>query len=359
MENTQKQKVILSKLLPVLFGFYVMGFVDIIGAATKYVKDDFNLSNSTANTLPMMVLMWFFIMSIPKKLFFRINIGRRKASCIGIGLTGLGMLIPFISYSFVTVMAGFILLGIGNTIVQVSLNPLMLFVSPVEKYSGFLSLSQFIKAIASLLGPLFTTAFFIHTHNWKYVFLVYAVLSAISLFWLYFTNIGEHPQIEVRPTFKSSFKLLFSEKIIALMVLGIFLSVGMDVGMNICIPGYMGNRFGISRELAVNIISIFFTAKMGGTLLGSILLVKLSNKKFFIGTMILSIISIACIYFGISKDFVSIMIFFLGLANANVFVLIFSLTVKFMPERSNELCGLMIMAVSGGSRNTGYYGIYS
>lgn len=346
--NNQNQKVVLSKLMPVLFGFYVMGFVDIIGAATKYVKDDFNLSNSIANTLPFMVFVWFFIMSIPTGIM-QDKIGRRKASCIGIGLTGIGMLIPLLSYSFASVLAGFILLGIGNTIVQVSLNPLMLFVSPIKKYSGFLSLSQFIKAIASLLGPLITTAFFLHTHNWKYVFFVYAVLSAISLLWLYFTNIEEHSQKEVRPTFKTSFKLLFSEKIVKYMVLGIFLAVGIDVGMNICIPDYMSKKFSLTREDATNLISIYFAAKMTGTFIGSIILTKISNKKFFIGTMIVTLLAFIGIYMGTSNMMVNIMIFILGLGMSNVFPLIFSLTVQRMPERSNELSGLMIMAVSGGA----------
>jgi fucose permease len=346
--DTEKQKVILGKLLPVLFGFYVMGFVDIIGAATKYVKDDFNLSNSIANTLPLMLFVWFFIMSIPSGII-QDKIGRRKSSCIGIGLTGIGMIIPLISYSFYSVIAGFILLGIGNAIVQVSLNPLMLFVSPAEKYTGFLSLSQFIKAIASLLGPLITTAFFVYTQNWKYIFLVYAILSTLSLLWLYFTHIEEHPQKEVRPTFKTSFKLLFSDKMVLLMVLGIFLSVGIDVGMNVSIPEYMGKKFSMSRESATNIISIYFAAKMIGTFLGSILLTKLSNRKFFIWTMVLTLLAFGGIYSDITKDFVSSMIFIAGLGASNVFALIFSLTVQRMPERSNELSGLMIMAVSGGA----------
>lgn len=342
------QKVVLSKLMPVLFGFYVMGFVDIIGAATKYVKDDFSLSNSVANTLPFMVFVWFFIMSIPTGVL-QDRIGRRKASCIGLGLTGLGMLIPLMSYSFGTVLSGFILLGIGNTIVQVSLNPLMLFVSPSDKYSGFLSLSQFIKAIASLLGPLITTAFFIHTHNWKNIFMVYAVLSAISMLWLFFTSIQEESEKAVVASFTSSFKLLFSEKIVGMMVLGIFLSVGIDVGMNICIPDFMGNKFHLSRESATNIISIYFTAKMAGTFLGSFLLIRISNKKFFIGTMIVTLLAFGGMYMGISNMFVSVMIFIAGLGASNVFPLIFSLTVQRMPARSNELSGLMIMAVSGGA----------
>lgn len=346
--KTLNTKVELSKLLPVLFGFYVMGFVDIIGAATKYAKDDFALSNTIANLLPFMVFVWFFILSIPTGVL-QDKIGRRKASCIGIALTGVGMLVPLVFYSFETVIAGFILLGIGNTIVQVSLNPLMLFVSPPDKYSGFLSLSQFVKSIASLFGPIITTAFFIKTANWKYVFLVYAILSVISLVWLYLTPIYEVAQEKTRATFKSSFNLLVSNYFVLLMVLGIFLVVGIDVGMNICIPDYMNVKFALSREAATNIISVYFTAKMLGTLLGSYLLIKLSNKMFFVGTANLALISIVLIPFVSSALLVKILIFLVALGTSNIFPLIFSLTVQRIPERSNELSGLMIMAVSGGA----------
>ena len=346
--NTQNQKVILSKLLPVLFGFYVMGFVDIVGAATKYVKDDFGLSATIANILPFMVFVWFFIMSIPAGII-QDKIGRRKASCIGIGLTSLGMFIPLVNYSFPSVLAGFILLGIGNTMVQVSLNPLMMFVSHPAKYAGFLSLSQFIKSIADLLGPLILTAFFLQTRNWKLIFFVYGIASVISLLWLFFTNIDEVSQKEVRATFKTSFKLLFSNSIVVLMVLGIFLVVGLDVGMNVCIPGFMMSRFNLSREAATNVISIYFTAKMIGTLLGSVLLTKIANKKFFIVTTILTLLGLAGMYLGPSQMFVDAMIFIVSLGAANVFPIIFSITVQRMPDRSNELSGLMIMAVSGGA----------
>jgi MFS transporter, FHS family, L-fucose permease len=346
--NTQNQKVILSKLLPVLFGFYVMGFVDIVGAAKGYVKQDFNLSDITANILPTMIFVWFFIMSIPTGII-QDKIGRRKTSSIGIGLTALGMFIPLAYYSFPTVLIGFVLLGIGNTIVQVSLNPLMMFVTPASKFTGFLSLSQSIKAIASLLGPIITAGLATLTGNWKFVLLVYGIISLISMIWLSFVNIEETPQKEIRATFKTSFKLLFSERFVVYMVLGIFLAVGLDVGMNICIPDFMGKRFNLPLNTATVAISLYFIARMTGTFIGSILLSKVSNKKFFIWTVLLTLFALGGMYMSTSEIYVKVMIFLVGLGAANIFPIIFSITVQRMPERSNELSGLMIMAVSGGA----------
>ena len=45
----------LGKILPVFMSFIVMGFVDIIGVATGYVKQDFKLTDFIAQFLPMMV----------------------------------------------------------------------------------------------------------------------------------------------------------------------------------------------------------------------------------------------------------------------------------------------------------------
>ncbi|KAA6308024.1 hypothetical protein EZS27_040303, partial [termite gut metagenome] len=44
-----------TTILPILFGFFVMGFVDVVGIATNHVKADFNLSDSLTNLIPMMV----------------------------------------------------------------------------------------------------------------------------------------------------------------------------------------------------------------------------------------------------------------------------------------------------------------
>ena len=152
-----------------LFGFFVMGFVDLVGVATSYVKADFDLSHTMANTLPMMVFVWFALFSVPTGLWMGRH-GRRATVAISLGVTAVAMLIPVIYYSFPVVLAAFALLGIGNTILQVSLNPMVAAVVKPDKVASTLTLGQFIKAISSMLGPVLAGCVAAAWGDWKLIF---------------------------------------------------------------------------------------------------------------------------------------------------------------------------------------------
>ena len=118
--NKQNSKAI----YPILFGFFVMGFADVVGIATNYVKVDFSLSDTLANLIPMMVFLWFALFSIPTGVMMG-KLGRRNTVVIALAVTALAMLLPLFFYDFACILLAFALLGIGNTILQVSLNPMV------------------------------------------------------------------------------------------------------------------------------------------------------------------------------------------------------------------------------------------
>ena len=327
--------------------FIVMGFVDIVGVATGFIKKDFGLTDDLAQLIPSMALFWFFLLSVPSGIL-QDKFGKRRMLNIGMILTGFGMVIPFIHYSFPVMLAAFIVLGIGNTIVQVSANPLLHDVSPREKYSSYMSLSQFIKAIVSLLGPVITTMMATMFGNWKLVFAVYALTSVLAVTWLYITQIEETKSSHGAATFKSCFSLL-KNKFIAVMVLGIFMLVGSDVGMNSNIANFLQNQFGLTLERASLGISLYFTALMIGRFSGAVILNWISSRRFLLLTAIVSLISLIGMLLAQSVLMVQIAIFMVGLGSANLFPLIFSIALEKMPDRANEISGLMIMAVSGGA----------
>ena len=336
-----------SKLLPVLLAYIVMGFVDIVGVATGYAKNDFQLSDSVAQLIPTLAFIWFLVFSTPTGIL-QDKYGKRFMLNIGMVLTGLGMIVPLINYSFPSLLIGIIFLGIGNTVVQVSANPLLMDVVPRERFSSFMSLSQFIKAICSLLGPIITTAVAVRFGDWKIVFLVYAITSLIAVAWLYFTRIQEVKPERAPATFKSCFSLL-NRGYIILMVLAILFIVGADVGMNSNIANYLNKRFDLSLEQASLGISLYFFALMTGRFLGAVGLSFLPSRKFLLGTAILAVAGIVLMIIAPNVLIARIGIFVTGLGSGNLFPLIFSVTVDKMPERANEISGLMIMAVSGGA----------
>ena len=157
-----------------------MGFVDVVGIATNYIKIDFGLSSSLANIIPMMVFLWFAIFSIPTGILMG-KIGRKKTVLLSLSITTVAMIIPFIRYNFPIVLVAFALLGIGNTILQVSLNPLVAAMFQKEKTASVLTTGQFIKAISSLLGPIIAGGAASYFGDWKMTFVVFSVISFLSV----------------------------------------------------------------------------------------------------------------------------------------------------------------------------------
>lgn len=341
-------KIKWNKLLPVFMSFIVMGFVDIVGVSTGYIQKDFELADNIAQLIPSMAFIWFFFLSVPVGIL-QDKWGKKNMLVLGMAISGVGMLIPFINYSFPVMLAAFVLLGIGNTMVQVSANPLLQDVSPREKFSSFMSLTQFVKAIVSLLGPIIAAFVATQFGDWKLVFAVYAVTSLIAVLWLYFTKIDESGVVDKAPaTFKSCFSLL-KNPFILMMVVGIFLTVGADVGMNSNIQNYMMNVFEWDIEKASLGISVYFIALMISRFLGAILLNFVKPRLFLIITVTISLLSVLLMFVAPNPTVGLIAIFLVGFGSGNLFPLIFSITVDKMPERSNEISGLMIMAVSGGA----------
>lgn len=343
----KNQKNSFRKILPAFMPFIVMGFVDIVGVATGYIKQDFGLKDNLAQIIPSMALFWFFVLSVPSGIL-QDKLGKKRMLNIGILLTGVGMIVPFVFYSFPTMLVAFIFLGIGNTIVQVSANPLLYDVVMGKKYASSMSLAQFLKAIISLLGPIITTLMASVFGDWKLVFAIYAITSVIAVLWLYFTAVEESYSAKEPATFKSCFSLL-KNRFVLVMVLGIFMLVGCDVGMNANIANFLQNQFNLTLEQASLGISIYFTALMVGRFLGAFILNWLPANRFLLITTGVAILSLLWMLVSPSVVVARIAIFMVGLGSANLFPLIFSIAVEKMPERANEVSGLMIMAVSGGA----------
>jgi fucose permease len=334
-------------VFPVLMSFFVMSFCDLVGIGVDRIKLEFGLSNTMAQLIPSAVFIWFFILSVPMGVL-QDRIGKRNVLNLGMIITALGLLFPYFVFTRGMVFFGFALLGIGNTIVQVSANPLLVDVVSSDKKSSFLSFSQFIKAIGSMIAP-FVAAFFAEKYgDWKLMFLAFGIVSVLSVLWLSMTKIDELKNTDKRATIGSSLGLL-GNRYIALMVLGIFLVVGIDVGINAVSGQFLLNKFGSAQEFAEKGRSFYFFGKMLGTFAGAMMLAVLSSRKFLLWTSVFGLASFLALLV-VPTDMVAMaVIFIIGLTVANIFPLIFSLTVERYPLRANEISGLMIMAVSGGA----------
>ena len=351
-----KHPIKLSHLFPVLSGFFIMGFVDVVNISTSYVKADFSLNDKLANLLPMMVFLWFAVFSLPTGMIMG-RIGRRKTVLLSALVTTVAMFIPLVEYSFPFVLLAFALLGIGNTILQVSLNPLVTNVVSGSRITGMLTLGQFIKAISSLLGPViagFTASTF---GNWKLIFPIYAGATTLSFIWLLAVPITEQKE-ETGKSEKKIFELLKNKTMLVFFTI-IVLIVGFEIGLMTAIPKYLLERCNMPLEKGGLGCSLYYAARTVGTFIGSILLVRVSSRKFLISTMLAAVI--AFVFLMLAGNVWAIMagLVIVGLMCANVFAIVFSGAIQTDPSKTNEISALMIMGVAGGALLPPIMGIIS
>lgn len=344
-------------ILPILFGFFVMGFVDVVGISTNYVKQDFGLSDTLANLIPMMVFLWFAIFSIPTGMLMG-RIGRRNTVAVSLGITIVAMLLPLFLYDFASVLLAFALLGIGNTILQVSLNPMVASVVVPGKVTSVLTLGQFLKAVSSFLGPLIAGAAASFWGNWKWIFAVYAVTTLLSLAWL-LTGVHEEKKKSAQASTFATVCSLFKDRYIVMLFIGILLIVGIDVGLNTTIPKLLMEKTGMSVSDAGLGSSLYFSARTIGSFVGAFLLAKIASDRFMQYSMMLALVGFILLLLVNSLLWISVLVVIVGLACSNVFSIIFSYALQHLPERDNEISALMIMGVSGGALVTPLMGILS
>lgn len=335
-------------VLPVMFGFFIMGFVDIVGVATSYVKADFaGMDDKVSGLISLSCFLWFLILSIPTGMLMN-RIGRKKTVVVSFAITALAMLIPVLKYDFAFVLVAFAMLGIGNTMLQVALNPLVTNVVSAEKLTGTITLGQFIKAMSSFLGPILAAMFAGSVWGWKAIFPVYAAVTVLAMAWLAVSPIQEQLIEKSEITFARTFSLL-RDKYIVLFFIGILVLVGVDVGMGVTFPKLLQERSSLPLEKAGMGNSVYFLARTVGAFLGGVVLMRFSASKFFTASSCLALVSLVGLIFSRNLTMILFFVALFGLGYANLFSIIFSLSMQKMPQKTNEVSALLIVGVSGGA----------
>lgn len=342
-------------ILPVMFGFFIMAFVDLVGLASNYVKNDFGFSDTVSNLISIACYVWFLVFSVPTGVMMN-KFGRKTVVLASFILTAVAMLLPVLfSQSFPVILMAFALIGIGNTFLQVSLNPLVQDVVSADKLTGTLTLGQFIKSAASLLAPVLFPAFAASFLGWKTAFLIYAVISLVGALWLGLTPMKRNePSANV--SFTATFGLL-KDKTILLFFMGILALVGADVGIGFTFPKILQEKFSMSLDASAPYLTVYFLAKAAGAFVGGIVLMKLKEYKFYLASILLAVLGLGWMLLADSllTELIAVAVF--GLGYANLFSIIFSLALKHAPSRSNEVSSLLIMGVAGGAVVTPLLGV--
>ncbi|WP_025892321.1 MFS transporter [Phocaeicola barnesiae] len=340
-----------AKLIPVMLCFFAMGFVDLVGIASNYVKADLNLSDSQANIFPSLVFFWFLIFSVPTGILMN-RIGRKKTVLLSLIVTFVSLLLPIFGDSYGLMLCSFSLLGIGNALMQTSLNPLLSNIISGDKLASSLTFGQFVKAIASFLAPYIAMWGATCTIpqlglGWRVLFPIYMVIAILAILWLSATPIEEEKP-DKASGFVDCLKLLGNPFII-LCFLGIMCHVGIDVGTNTTAPKILMERLGMTLDEASFATSMYFIFRTIGCFSGAIILQKVSSRLFFIISVICMLAAMVLLFVSDAQYVIYTAIALIGFGNSNVFSIVFSQALLSLPEKKNEISGLMIMGLFGGT----------
>ncbi|WP_235847315.1 MFS transporter [Mediterranea massiliensis] len=340
-----------GRLIPVMLCFFAMGFVDLVGIASNYVKADLGLNDSQANIFPSLVFFWFLIFSVPTGMLMN-RIGRKRTVLLSLIVTAVSLLLPLFGDGYGLMLCSFSLLGIGNALMQTSLNPLLSNIISGDRLASSLTFGQFVKAIASFLAPYIamwgaTQAIPTFGLGWRVLFPIYMVVAVIAVLWLSSTPIEEE-----KPDKASSFAdclRLLGQPFILLCFIGIVCHVGIDVGTNTTAPKLLMERVGLTLEEAGFATSLYFIFRTAGCLLGTFILQHLSARRFLGISVVCMLIAMVGLLVSDAHYIIYVCIALIGFGNSNVFPIIFAQALTAVPNKKNEVSGLMIMGLFGGT----------
>ena len=345
------RKSTLLQIIPVMLCFFAMGFVDLVGTASNYVQKDLGLTDAQANLFPSLVFFWFLIFSVPTGILMN-KIGRKRTVLISLIVTAASLIVPMVGDNYYFMLIAFSFLGIGNAIMQTSLNPLVSNLIAPDRLASTLTFGQFVKAIASFLAPILaawgaTSAMITFGLGWRVLFPIYAVFSILSISMLAATPIEEERPDKVSG-FGESVKLL-GRPFILLCFLGIMCHVGSDVGTNTTAPKIIMERLGLPLEEAGFATGIYFIFRTIGSFLGAFILRKMASKTFFAISATMMLVAMCILFVSESIHVIYVAIALIGFGNSNIFPIIFSQALNNTPKEQNEVSGLMIMGLFGGT----------
>lgn len=350
-------------LLPILAGFFVMGFGGIIGTVMFQIKNECAAhADQIAYLIPIFAYLWFVVISIPTGLMCG-RIGRKKTVLLSLLVTIAAMGLASLANAerwWVYVVA-YALIGIGNTIIQAALPALMSNVVAADQMTSRISLGQFVKAICEALTPVFVYLTATALGNWKLLFPLYGALTVVEAVWLLLTKMPDErltrdAESRQPTTFSSCFAMLKNPYVLA-MTVGILFSVGADVGFSVAIPEFLSNVHKVDVDRAAMGPTVYFVAKTIAAFLGALVFARISAAKCFPWCMGVGVLATGAILFVGSASAFLALVFVVALMTANSFGMCMGLAIDKVPEKTNEITSLMVMAIVGGGLVSALLGV--
>lgn len=326
-------------------GFFIMGFCDMVAPITGRIALEFPASQQAAvSFLPTMVFLWFLVLSTPLAALMN-RIGRKATAMIGYAFTVVGLMVPYVAGEGCALgwyFAGFGLLGIGNTAIQVAINPLLATIVPGERMTSYLTVGQIFRNTSLLLLAPIVTGLVALTGSWRLLLPIYAGLTVLGGIWLQATSVAEPPRSD-RAAGMSDFFRLLGNRTVLLCTLGVASFIAADVGI-----GFLSVRL-IDNPDSILTTTGFYACRIVGTLVGAWVLVRISDVKYLRWNMAGALALCAVLLLVRSEAAIYAAVGLMGFALACVFATFYAVATKAVPDKANEVAGLMILAISAGA----------
>lgn len=335
-----------KKLLgPVLAGFFIMGFCDMVAPITGRIAAEFPPERQAAvSFLPTMVFLWFLVLSTPVAALMN-RWGRKATALVGYAFTIAGLMVPFAAGEGSALgwyFAGFGLLGVGNTAIQVAVNPLLATIVPGERMTSYLTVGQIFRNTSLLLLAPIVTGLVAATGSWRLLLPIYAGLTVVGGVWLQLTAVPEPVRQSRAASLADCFRLLRHPAVL-LSTLGVAAFIAADVGV-----GFLSVRL-IDNPSSILTTTGFYACRIVGTLVGAWVLVRISDVKYLSWNMAVALALCLALLFVRNEIAIYAAVGLLGFAMACVFATFYAVATKAVPRNANEVAGLMIMAIAAGA----------
>ena len=329
-----------------------MGALDLVGIATNYYKADLGLTDSQAGFIPGLVSVWFLLISIPAGRLMH-TLGKRFTVLCALMILCPSLVAAIFCKSYWSMLAAMAMMGIGSTILVVSLNPLVASLVSGKELAASLTAGQCFKATAALAAPLIASLGITISGSsiaWRAVFAVFFVVTLAAA--LLQSSSGRTEATTDTGTSPTSLReciyLLGKPAILAAFV-AVLCHVGSDVGITIALPQLFADRLAMPLQDATLSVTVYFICRFAGALAGVYLLRIISRRNALLSGVALLIAGIALACFAQSAWSLYLAVALMGLGNANICALIISEALLALPEAQNTTSAVITMGLAGGA----------
>jgi fucose permease len=361
----------LGIVLLVFLIFFVISFLtNILGPLVPDIIKGFSLSLTLAGFLPFSFFVAYGVMSIPAGVLLD-RFGQKPILIAAFVLAFAGSFLFASTPTFTVALTSLFMIGIGMTMLQVAINPLLRVAGGEEHFAFYSVMGQLVFGSASFLSPYvysyLVTNLQVDTPPAGGVLgllarLVPANLPWVSLYWV-FTVVTlamvlvlvfvRLPRVELKDDEKagaaSSYLELLKNRYVWLFFFGIFAYVGTEQGVANWVSRFLETYHGLDPQVAgARVVSYFWGLLTAGCFLGLVLLKLFDARKVLVGFSAAAMVSLGVALIG-PTDVAYIAFMMVGFFLSVMWSVVFSLALNSVALHHGSFSGILCTGIVGGA----------